>query len=1405
MKKTKTSEAKAGTKKAASPKIEKPAAKSWRPKETQRCAKVSILSHTISKKDNLLLGVDDAAERALMFTHIVVNLLVLYYERKLREWLGSNAPADTPAGAARRRIEQVVSAGENNKKVKEQKAKAKKKVAEEPSSTEDDEADEVLDLSARAGQAARGLYNPVTDLESDGDGAYAARLSGTAKEARRLIFAELRVDPSIIERSDVRAAISPGETNVRPPAWARLADAEHVTKTTKRWRAAGLDHTHSGLRAVAVTDEDMVRRFKKSKDPQAAFEKWLSAKVEKSISVHSGCDPMRELLYGSGWLAQNRMLKPHELLGCEDLDGMSELGYLSFAAAMVCVAQDWTNNANRKKDRLKQAEQRASFDDMKKTPQWAAMMRYEESRREECSRESGHRVDSYKIDGHELKGYSKIRKLWIDRLLKSPPASPVDLTEIRIRYFTENPELQGDHRLFEFLETEENWCLWDGRAAAVTDDRYARDHDWVGAVSRFNRIDRPLSGIGFTYHHPFLHPFFFSFKGGGKSTTGGLRMSLSSSAFFEAAQSRKASFTLLSGGPTTNAKGESQPWSDLGVKSFEFPISSSRQLMPFVTRSINGRVERLFPGISDEPRLNDDQTIALGPDGRWDRTISADLEPVLSALGDGKIDHARELLAEIGARAKARALRQDVSRLERFMETGWWMNGRKASIGGAKLVIARGALKAAWSGLSGADRARINSPFSTKSGNSKLGSRLDMSARIDRDYVDRMLKALLERRAYFERRADRRRKLGKELGKAIQPGRHMKRDHETRAKLPVSLMISMNMQCAQKRFSTSKENVSFGRKHVVTGALPMAATPELLRSIEQDVLAGRPFRLLAIDMRVRLAGGYAVLRLGRPGTGGGKPEINVPGTSLTAVVERTGLMKLGGEGVISTALESLEIATKHAHVVIGRQNEAAHWLNKVASGKAVAEFASGDVDTNRMFRLADDMAASIEAEFAVRTAGGTVESLPPVPVVKGNGDLYLSGGEFVSAFRTVFDLHERYVVFPAMDRLSEEFDHEGRSDVDSTKARRLSDFSGGISIRRIGALEDAWTANKRFAARAIMVRHETANMPTRVADGLTWNRRIGPGFFCGLKRHIEKMKDDRLRKDVAMILETAHGGRLAPDMTRPFPRVDAVVIEDLGRYRFKSDRPRSENRRLAKWRHRRLAELLSMACDMHGFVLCGSTAGYTSRFSALDGSPGVSCGFLHLSQVTSPFWEAKCLRDERLREAEVGRLIVDNDDGFFFVPVTGDEVKLIHSPRNAAVNIGMRFLVKPLPSVLWLQRAEGSNWVCVSRGPVEGRIFHGLNDGKEHFIDTGMTAAIEQKAVAEPAATAATSDNTPTAGSSARAKIKVFRDPSGTMFNGGWTSAEVFEAAVADRVWSKLEKSELKSQGVTRVPAYATD
>lgn len=110
-----------------------------------------------------------------------------------------------------------------------------------------------------------------------------------------------------------------------------------------------------------------------------------------------------------------------------------------------------------------------------------------------------------------------------------------------------------------------------------------------------------------------------------------------------------------------------------------------------------------------------------------------------------------------------------------------------------------------------------------------------------------------------------------------------------------------------------------------------------------------------------------------------------------------------------------------------------------------------------------------------------------------------------------------------------------------------------------------------------------------------------------LLRHIDALKEDRAKTTADLIVQAARGIRRTPNGWSRIPDQEPcgiIVMEDLTRYRFATDRPKGENRLLMQWAHRTVKARVAEQAQAYGISVADTGAAFSSQFDHQTGKPG---------------------------------------------------------------------------------------------------------------------------------------------------------------------------------------------------------
>lgn len=196
-------------------------------------------------------------------------------------------------------------------------------------------------------------------------------------------------------------------------------------------------------------------------------------------------------------------------------------------------------------------------------------------------------------------------------------------------------------------------------------------------------------------------------------------------------------------------------------------------------------------------------------------------------------------------------------------------------------------------------------------------------------------------------------------------------------------------------------------------------------------------------------------------------------------------------------------------------------------------------------------------------------------------------------------------------------------------------------------------------------------------------------FASRLLDHIQGIKDDRLKTGADLIVQAARGFlrdnhgqwkmRYAP--------CQMVLFEDLSRYRMKTDRPRRENSLLMRWAHRSIPDEVKIQGQIFGINVCDTAAAFSSRYHARTNAPGIRCHPVKAEDLNDGFFMDFLARENPGLDAaslKPGDL-VPLGGGEMFVFLNNDKTHRVHADINAAQNLQRRF---------WARHADAFRLPC---------------------------------------------------------------------------------------------------------------
>jgi hypothetical protein len=322
-------------------------------------------------------------------------------------------------------------------------------------------------------------------------------------------------------------------------------------------------------------------------------------------------------------------------------------------------------------------------------------------------------------------------------------------------------------------------------------------------------------------------------------------------------------------------------------------------------------------------------------------------------------------------------------------------------------------------------------------------------------------------------------------------------------------------------------------------------------------------------------------------------------------------------------------------------------------------------------------------------------------------------------------------------------------------------------------------------------------------------------FAAGLLRHINNLKDDRIKSGADMIIQAARGYVPAgKGWAEKYEPCRVILFEDLARYRFRTDRPRRENSQLMKWNHREIIREVEMQAQLYGMVIETTAAGFSSRYHAATGAPGVRARRLmeddfengqpkdYLNRELDWMGSAHVLKTGQLVPWGGGELFVTANNG---APV------VLHADLNAALNLQRRF---------WTRCGDAYRLPCLKAG-IDGTDYwyperdgvrlrgalaqlEDVGDNGYCRLDDNGGSSWSAKNITAAAWKKATGSRKKSGDETGEDELEeavameiqtsneqetFFHDPSGLMFDRGqWVPGKEYWGRVRSSVWNALMK-----------------
>lgn len=363
------------------------------------------------------------------------------------------------------------------------------------------------------------------------------------------------------------------------------------------------------------------------------------------------------------------------------------------------------------------------------------------------------------------------------------------------------------------------------------------------------------------------------------------------------------------------------------------------------------------------------------------------------------------------------------------------------------------------------------------------------------------------------------------------------------------------------------------------------------------------------------------------------------------------------------------------------------------------------------------------------------------------------------------------------------------------RGRAMAVGTGGRSVWKIRHLDRVLRLIRRWRRRTTPT-SENLRRASVAKEGVVGGR---------LLAHLDALKTDRVRSTADLIVQAARGRLYDAERGgwgfRPELACDVILFEDLASYRMRRDLPPSENRQLAVWMHRRVAELLKMQAEEVGIATVTVAAAWTSRFHAGTRAPGcrgtrITRRLLDAASRNDRHWVRRYLgSDAALAAARPGQMVVDGRGEVFLWLDRAGVVRETHADINAAQNLARAALderadwvtmvrCRPRPDgnldvelgkrdrarlgwrkPLAVRRGDADPWFEIDPGGGAG----GVALDPEEGDPADEVTAFEQEA-----------------DEAERRTVRLFRDPTGVIAGGRWVEGKRFFGETQRRIVAAL-------------------
>ena len=255
-----------------------------------------------------------------------------------------------------------------------------------------------------------------------------------------------------------------------------------------------------------------------------------------------------------------------------------------------------------------------------------------------------------------------------------------------------------------------------------------------------------------------------------------------------------------------------------------------------------------------------------------------------------------------------------------------------------------------------------------------------------------------------------------------------------------------------------------------------------------------------------------------------------------------------------------------------------------------------------------------------------------------------------------------------------------------------------------------------------------------------------------------------------------------------------VVFENLIRYRFQSDRPKTENAGLMQWAHRQIVHFTKQVASLYGLKVAMVYAAFSSKFCSRCGSPGARVSRFDPAWRNQEWFKRRTSNPRSKVDHSLKRASEDPtaDETRPWVLIEGGKEFVcanakcsahdepLNADENAAANIGLRFL----------RGVEDFRTKVNPAGALKGKLRFetGIHSFRPPVSGSPFWSPMAEPAQKKKIGAAAPGADVDEAGDADESGVVVlFRDPSGAFRNKQyWYEGKIFWSNVMMAVEAKI-------------------